>query len=373
MPRAPRLEYVRLYDDPRNFCAEVSVDQLPNGELVAVFCRNRGLAHTDTGTILLVRSADRGQTWSQAEPVEVFPQGEDYGYALAGVRRLANGDLLAHTYGYEFLLPNGLVDFQGGASGFCGVYVAHSADGGRTWSDRWKVNTTPMRTAAIRDAVVELPDGTWLLPLCGLRARAGMPEVAELEAWTAFIVASTDRGRRWSYWGTMAHDPVGVRSFWEPALLRLADGRLLGMLRAHHFPRQHPVHLTGVGHLYLTVSDDDGSTWSLPRRTSLVGHPADLIQLADGRVLCTYGRRVAPMGVYACLSDDGVTWDAADEFTIREYAPPAAPTAMGPGFPYHIGYPTALQLDDGRILTAYHLFNEAGRQYIEAAIFHLAE
>jgi hypothetical protein len=230
-----------------------------------------------------------------------------------------------------------------------------------------------MRTAAVRDAIVEMPDGAWLLPLCGLRTRFGIPEVAELEAWTAFVVRSTDQGRRWSYWGTMGHDPVGVRSFWEPGLLRRRDGRLIGMLRAHHYPRLDPVELTGVGHLFVTDSDDDGASWGVPRRTDIVGHPADLIQLADGRVLCTFGRRVAPLGVGIALSQDGETWDAERTAVLRSYTPPDRPGPPVPGFPYHIGYPTTIQLDDGRLLSAYHLFNEARRQYVEAAIYELAD
>ena len=368
MPRIKHLDHVSIYDDPENFCAEVSVDKLPNGELVAVFARYRGLSHTDTGAILLVRSKDGGQTWDQSSAVEVFPHGEDYGYALAGVARLSSGELVANAYGYEFLLPGGKVDFYGGTSTFCGVYVAQSTDGGHTWSDRWKVNTLPFRTAAVRDGLTEMPDGTWLMPLCGLRTRHGMPEVAELESFTAFVVASTDRGRRWSYWGTMGHDPVGVRSYWEPALLRLADGRQIGMLRGHHYPRLDPVHLTGVGPLYFTMSEDDGASWSTPRRTNLVGHPADLIQLADGRVLCTYGRRVDPMGVYCAVSDDGVMWDAANELTIFEYRQPKA------GQYFHIGYPTSVQLDNSRILTGYHYYNsEDTRQIVEGATFDLVD
>jgi len=371
---------VRIYDDPENYCAEVSVERLENGELVAVFARNRGLQHTDTGDILLVRSFDHGETWNSAEPVTVLAKGEDYGYALAGVSRLSDGRLVVNAYGYEFLV-DGRIDSRAGTSCFHNVWLTWSQDGGRTWSSRQKVNIAPMRTAAVRDALAEVPDGTLLLPLCGLQRRRGNPEIAELESWTAFVLGSMDGGERWTYWGTMGYDPVDVRSYWEPGLLRLRDGRLLGMLRMHQWPRLDPP----GGYLYLTLSDDGGASWSIPRKTDLWGYPADLINLADGRVLCPYGRRRKPMGIRICVSEDGITWDSANEMVVREYdvhsvaGPGSARSTGKPSLvggaerlPYrHIGYPTSVQLDDGEILSAYHLFNAQRRQYIECAIYEL--
>ena len=381
MPTLKNLRYATIYSDPENYCAEVSVERLDDGELVAVFARNRGLRHTDTGDILLVRSIDNGRTWSSEDPTMVLPAGDDHGYALAAVARLSDGRLLANAYGYEFLM-DGRIDFQGGSSGFQNVWLAWSADKGRTWSERQKVNIAPMRCAAIRDAVAELPDGTLMLPLCGLQHRRAMPELAELESWTAFVLGSMDGGKHWTYWGTMGYDPVNVRSYWEPGLLRLQDGRLLGMLRMHQYPRQDPP----GGYLYITSSDDGGATWRRPRKTELWGYPADLINLADGRVLCTYGRRREPMGVRICVSEDGFRWDPADELVIREYdigmvgeagqkRDGAEPVLVGGAerLPYrHIGYPTSVQLDSGEILSAYHLFSQQGVQYIECAIYELA-
>ena len=51
MYRVVDLKRVHVYGDPNNFCAEVSVANLGGGELVGVLAQNRGLVHTDTGTI----------------------------------------------------------------------------------------------------------------------------------------------------------------------------------------------------------------------------------------------------------------------------------------------------------------------------------
>ncbi len=364
-----KLRHVTVFRDPDNFCAETAVENLGGGELVAVFARNRGLNHTDTGSILLVRSRDHGRTWDRSRPVTVLRQGDDYGYALAGLTRLSDGRLVVNSYGYEFLQDDGSADFVKGSSDFAGVYLAWSQDGGRTWSERQKVRIAPMRLAAVRDGIVEMPDGTLLMPLSGLRSRHGQPELGGTESWTAFLVGSTDHGRQWHYWGTMGHDPLNIRSYWEPGMLRLRDGRLVGMVRCHPWPDDFS---TGTsGYLFLSVSEDGGASWSNPRKTPLWGYPADLIQLADGRVLCTYGRRREPMGIRIAVSQDGLSWDAANEFVIREYRPPENPRVRGKGFPTHIGYPTSVQLESGEILSVYHLFDDEGRQYIEAAIYEL--
>ena len=50
-------------------------------------------------------------------------------------------------------------------------------------------------------------------------------------------------------------------------------------------------------------------------------HPADLIQLRDGRVLLTYGERNAPRGVHAMLSADGRVWDKSKDIVLADDAP----------------------------------------------------
>jgi hypothetical protein len=71
-------------------------------------------------------------------------------------------------------------------------------------------------------------------------------------------------------------------------------------------------------------------------------------------MLCTYGYRRHPWGVSGCLSADGLQWDVANEFVIREGG--IAPPAAEPKSRYHIGYPETLQLQNGRILTVDHQF-----------------
>jgi hypothetical protein len=107
--------------------------------------------------------------------------------------------------------------------------------------------------------------------------------------------------------------------------------------------------------MWFNYSDNDGITWSPPERSELWGFPADILQLQDGRVLAVYGYRKKPWGVRGCISEDGMSWESKNEFVIREGG--AAPPEFGRGY-WHIGYPTAVQLKDGTIVTAFHEYSD---------------
>jgi hypothetical protein len=94
----------------------------------------------------------------------------------------------------------------------------------------------------------------------------------------------------------------------------------------------------------------------------MTGHPAGLIQLADGRVVCTYGMREphhgTPGGIRASFSrDEGETWDLDSDVHIRQDL-----------LNRDIGYPESRQLPDGRVLTVYY-YNLLGRYYIGGSIW----
>jgi hypothetical protein len=184
-----------------------------------------------------------------------------------------------------------------------------------------------------------------------------------------YVLRSADGGSNWEYFSTMAFDAASIVDFEEPAIVRLADGRIVGMLRTHVNPSGDAKNMAVV------VSDDDGFSWSPPRFTNIWGYPADLVTLPDGRILVVYGYRRPPYGVRGCVSDDGVHWNVANEFTIREGGVPAV-HYDNPGIFQHIGYPAAALLSDGSILAMYHEHTdddgERPIQFIASTRFRLA-
>jgi sialidase-1 len=202
---------------------------------------------------------------------------------------------------------------------------------------------------------------------------------------------SDDGGDNWEYYSTLAYDPASIIDYEEPAMVRLADGRLVSTMRTHVNPSGDAKNMVVV------VSEDDGFSWSSPKWTNIWGYPSEMIALQDGRYLMIYGYRRPPYGVRGCISEDGVSWDARNEFVVREGGVPGtsevdrpgssrmSPSSgkygsgiidwANPGVYQHIGYPSAVQLADGTILASYHEWSEEERplQYVRCTRFRLAD
>ena len=231
------------------------------------------------------------------------------------------------------------------AKGAEGTWISQSRDNGHTWEPGYKVNSEPLR---LDHAGRQHPGATQRHLADGRAWPAQHPPGAQgRRADPLGALRSDNGGEDWEHWSTIAFDPAGIISFDEPALGRTADGVLVCMMRTEHLPRgRHQ-------HMWVAYSRDDGESWSRPEATNLWGYPAELTLLADGRMLATYGYRRGTYGVRGVISPDGLSWDVADEFIIREGAIP--PQSATPDF-YHIGYPHLVQLDDGTIFSVDHTF-----------------
>jgi sialidase-1 len=80
-------------------------------------------------------------------------------------------------------------------------------------------------------------------------------------------------------------------------------------------------------------------------------HPADLIQLRDGRLLMTFGERNPPRGVHAVISSNSdISWSPSEHIVLASDAPNI-----------DCGYPSSVELERGRIATLYHQVDDAAR------------
>jgi sialidase-1 len=262
-----------------------------------------------------------------------------------------------------------------------GTFVIKSRDQGASWSEPIPVNVRPLKHGGCRLGCWQLPSGTILMGLYG-RIR-GYEEEGEGETTRSALMRSDDNGDNWEYYSTLAYDAASIIDYEEPSLLRLKDGRLVSFMRTHVNPSGDAKSMVFV------VSDDDGFSWTPPKWTNIWGYPAETIALADGRYLMIYGYRRPPYGVRGVVSDDGVTWDAQNEFVIREGGVPGGPDDIKsipngrrrridwrhPGAFQHIGYPSVVEAQDGTIVASYHEWNDEDRplQYVRCTRFALAE
>ena len=225
--------------------------------------------------------------------------------------------------------------------------VEWSDDNGQTWSAPRFVDTEGMPYRNVEgptDAPIKMPDGSVVMAVIGYNFDG------DVKNRSSVLMRSQDQGETWEHVSVIASDPGGkLGGFLEPGMVRMKSGRLVVAMRNHG--RDHAI--------WTTYSDDDGKTWAPARKSPLIGHPVDLIQIADGRLMATYGTRTpihaTPGGVRASFSsDEGETWDINSEVQIRNDF-----------LNWDAGYPESIQVADGQILTIYY-YNLFGKYFVGA-------
>lgn len=372
-----QAEHKILHREPFAYCAHPHIVRAGAGDWVVVFnrsVRRSVIMHPPHDPLfynLVTRSGDRGRNWSVPE---VAPGYDWNGVECAGLTALPGGTLLLHQWRFRWyplglarrlastvelqfprefvreLVQSAELDtgrqiaadpefFAPWARGPGETFVHRSEDHGRSWTDTRRLDTTPYSGGYGMRGGIVLSDGEILLPLNDI------PDFCRI-----FIVRSRDDGHSWSA-PTLAVFEDG-RLHTEPALLRLASGRLLLMTREDQGRIMHA-----------SRSDDDGVSWSKPSATGIDGYPPHLLLLPDGRILCTYGMRQPEYGIRAVLSDDGgECWRFDRGLRIR-----------GPLPNRDLGYPSTLLDDDGSLFTVYYCQDSAGITGIESTRWRLPD
>lgn len=235
-----------------------------DGSLIAFYnTGNDGAA--DVG-IMTTRSDDDGATWTT--PSEFIAPSDP-------AARISAGSATTLSTG-EILLPYNLQTIhQHYLDRETSIHIARSSDGGTTWAGHdAPVTITPDWYGAFQfGEIVELADGTLLMPIWGSAAPPASTDYANLnpEPLLNGVLRSTDAGLTWGEFS--AFDPFldaplrPVGSSWMPAglnettIVELRDGRLMAVMRYD----SRIVDRTG----YVTYSDDGGRSWSEPLVTGL--------------------------------------------------------------------------------------------------------
>ncbi len=346
---------VMVHKDDFAYISHPSITVLDNGEWIAAFNHSRRRdprMHPPGDPLfrtLLARSADQGVTW---ETPCFAPDFDWSGTECPGIARLRNGIVVLTQFRFGWY-PMALAqkrraageniticlpgkgwteDFTDAdwsrslhtwARGYHGLYVHLSDDGGHSFDSTIKIGTGPYRDGYTRTGVIEQADG---------RLAYAVTEHHPPTSQNTYILFSSTGGRTWEAPVSVCAVPDGI--FGEPDIAEVAPGELFCILR-------ESMH---SGYLHSCRSLDNGQTWSPPEQTPLYGCPGQLLVLADGRLLCTYGRRRAPFGIRACLSEDrGRTWEIDREIILRDDMPNG-----------DLGYPTTIEYQPGRLFCCYY-------------------
>ena len=328
-----------------------SVCRLANGDVMAVFSGDRDQHICPWGKVQMIRSTDDGETWSVPVTIANGPIDD----RDAGIVQLPDGEIFVTYFtsiAYrdpkilarhpEYRRHDEKIDDDVRAKTL-GNWAVRSRDNGQTWSKPEKLalkGQTPHGPILLKDGSL------FQIGRSFHKARLGTNEEGRT---LVSAERSTDGGRTWQMLCPDIPDMNGENSiphmFHEPHAVELADGTIVGMVRYHGDDGGNGLAKRGNGYMRQTVSKDGGKTWTPMAKTSMLGLPPHLIRLADGKVVCVYGRRLANpgFGEFAMISDDsGATWDFSREISL-------APSHSG-----DLGYPASCILANGDILTVYY-------------------
>jgi hypothetical protein len=310
----------------KDVCAWPNLTTLSDGTVVATIF-NQPSHGSVAGDVDCWATEDGGQTWQRRGTVA--PHEPDTNRMNVATGLSATGDLMAICSGWSNRYPPG----KSGAAFRAEIldpWACRSADGGRTWT----IDMAAFPARAPDGGYANIPFGDIVAGKDGVLyaatySRRNSPAGAVDRVW---IYRSRDNGNSWG-------DPTAVHqtgSHNETALLHLGDGRWLAAARTHSRATDGRRY-----HLDLFASTDNASNWSFQSHlTESSQHPGHLLRLTDDTILLSYGNRTEDRGVDVRFSrDEGKSWSRP--FRVADF--------LGDG-----GYPSSVQLPDGRILTAFY-------------------
>ena len=254
-----------------------------------------------------IHSDDHGRTWSERQWLSTDSDGRPDGVAL-GLTNFGSGKLL--------VFPENLAH---------GRWLSH--DFGETW--RFLPVHDPVKTRYMWDPLLVLQDvqGKATKLLEASYRETGVPWGSPDGFYSqAYFRSSADEGETWSE-DVKVPQWLGVN---EVNLIRAANGDLVAACRTDYPKRFAHLKLDHFGGLAVSISKDEGQTWSKPNPLYEWGrHHPSLVLLPTSDLLMTYVVRlgypatwkgIPQFGVEAMLSHDhGQTWDKAGRFILATW------------------------------------------------------
>lgn len=325
-PEGKVLETKVISQLPELYHGWSTIARRASGELMVVCSGGREQHVCPFGRTDYMRSTDGGASWSFPRVVMDGPIDD----RDAGVLETAKGSILITNFtslayepqlkgkGARWQAAHNRTDAEGRQKAL-GTWMIRSADGGLTFSGRYRV---PVNSP---HGPNQLSDGRLLYAGKALWTKEGKVGVCE----------SKDDGQSWNW---LADIPTRTgdnpKDYHELHAVEAKDGTLLVQIRNHNKKNS--------GETLQCESTDGGKTWSEPHGIGVWGLPSHLLRLKDGRLLMSYGHRRKPFGNQARLSEDkGKTW-----------SPPIV--ISGDGIGGDLGYPSTVELDDGQLVTVWY-------------------
>ncbi len=345
-----------------NFYAWPTVALLKDGTIAVVSSGFRLRHACPFGKAVIQYSKDNGKTWSNPTPIIDTPLDDrDAGICVKGDTVLVTsfnntpsaqrGFITSPWTNYEnqhdlnkFVLSYVDLIAQEEVDKYVGATYVISKDGGYTFSKPKK----SIHSLCNPHGPTLLDDGRMMI--IGRKFVDGGTKLS-----TEVCYAFSNDGETWENLKTIDVPRTGDALYCEPHLVQAKNGYIICHMRVDSYNSNFTI--------YQSVSKDNGKTFSKFVPLRVLGSPPHLLRHSSGALICVYGRRVKPFGQRAIISfDNGKTW--SHEITLRN-----------DGFDSDLGYPSSVELDDGKILTVYYHNTEdfnIGRS-LEYTVWDLSE
>jgi len=353
-----RAKRVTVYDSPRR-ARYPSITETRDGSLLVLLTRQTAEQEAaGLGDLVVVRSSDGGESWSQ--PTTVFEGRAGEPRAVGTMTTLKSGRIVAPFAE--------LGDSQATST----VRLAASEDGGESWSVGVPNVTIPLTWWAPCGKVIETADGTLAMPVYGATSKADLGATIH----NCGILRSTDGGETWGDFSWLARGgghmigaaPAIRFSFQGPSVQPLADGSWLAIVSARRLNRagDGPTKVNeGPGApevLARLWSRDEGRKWTAPDQLMPGAWPS--LAVSGRHALCVNTHWCAWGEMNLQVSSDGfhnlyqgvlvMNRGWTQGMTNRPQETPLPPTVpyLADEWPFErYGFPSALPVgDDGLIV-----------------------
>jgi sialidase-1 len=319
-----------------------------NGELICVFTECAEHVDRSGSRLCICKSSDRGRSWGEKTPLTDHGTKFDY-YNNARINNI-KGTLVIVADRVRGKTGNIGIDENLGSTE---VYAWASYDNGKSWDG-------PHKTGAVGicpDRLRMTKSGRIILAAHKLSEKSGKLE--------QYLWYSDDKGKSWSDRVTVGAD--ARYNLCEGHIVETEDGTLVAFMREN----------SGYGEDCMkAISRDGGQTWDGVYHTTLQGcHRPTIGYLSGGELLITYrymqggdprsffaGR--AQNVFAALLPADQLTETARDRQSAC-----IMPLDHDRNRSPDLGYTGWVELDDGEIVVAYYIKDDAPRDHIRGVRF----
>jgi sialidase-1 len=304
------LEPYIVYDNPKPHVHSrhgyhPGLAELANGELIALFLFAEAF-EAPNGTTYVTRSPDGGRTWQLQGPLY---DKSTLGFESTDTmkpRVLRDGTLIATGYRFHRRdLEQGIAIPETGGFQPGDNIVSFSRDEGHTWTVPEVIQGSRPELLELSGACVETASGD-------LVATAGyynLPDGSNPSGKFGAVLRSRDKGKAWDD-RTLFVPPTDITP-WETRVCEMQSGRLVAIIWAYDGKNQK--HLTNR----VTVSHDNGYTWSPLIDTGHMGQASNVMYLGGEYLVSIHAHRAEDPGIYVRVVDfTGDMWKVVGEAVI---------------------------------------------------------